>query len=322
MNMAEHSGENNFEPQKPAGREAESKARAALKTPTPHGAYLKLINSTRKAVAIAMAVCGVGLVICINRDDYLRLTLRRESGIWAWGCWGFGIGVLICLTVAIALIVEHLARPAKPMPFTLRSVFVRSLLLLVAVISIGLFMTLAYGAGQAIGALIGVFLTLAAVREQNIARVVLAVLAAIILGLTLLGTQSAYQYARWHADEIVAAGCELMNECQKTGCHTHNRHPEIDTSGSSALFGQEIQPTDPRVPEVLRKLGACRIWVDEERVAVYVGINKFDISCIPQPGIEFQIYRDAHPTTTDGPVWSDQGKDATRITDRLWTNVY
>ena len=175
--------------------------------------------------------------------------------------------------------------------------FVRSLFILVTVVAICLSMTFAYGPWQAIGAVIGTFLVLAAVREHRIVRVVLAILAAIMLGLTLLGTQSAYQYARWHADEIVAAGCELMDQCPKSGFDRYNRHPEIDTSGILDLFGQEIQPTDPRVPKVLRKLGARRIWIDEERVAVYVGPNKFDFSCIPQPGIEFQIYRYPHPTT-------------------------
>jgi hypothetical protein len=320
--MAEHSDKNNFGPQEPAGCEVVPEAGPALETPAPHSTYLKLIDTARKTVAVAMAVCGVGLVICVNREDYLRLTLRRESGIWTWGCWVFGIGVLACLTATLALIVEYLARPAKPRLFTLRSLFVRSLLIVIAVVAVCLSMAFAYGPWQAIGAVIGTFLVLAAAREHRIVRVVLAILAAIMLGLTLLGTQSAYQYARRHADEIVAAGCELMDHCPKTGYYTYNRHPEIDTSGILALFGQEIQPGDPRVPSVLRKLGARRIWIDEERVAVYVGPNKFDFSCIPQPEIEFQIYRDAHPTTTCGPVWGDHGKGATRITDRLWTNVY
>jgi hypothetical protein len=315
--MTERSDENSFEAQEPAGHEAVPKIGLTLETPVPHVAYLKLIDSAKKAVAIAMAVCGVGLVICVNRDDYLRLTLRRESGIWAWGCWVFGIGVLVFLTVTLALIVEHLARPAKPKPFTLRSMLIRSLFILIIAVAVCFSMASAYGPWQASGAVIGTFLVLAAAREHRMARVVLAILVTIMLGLTLLGTQSAYQYARWHADEIVVAGCELMDQCPRTGYRDYSRHV-----GMPALFGQEIDPGDPRVPEVLRKLGALRIWVDEERVAVYVGINKFDFSCIPQPGIEFQIYRNAHPTTTCGPVWGSYGKGATRITDRLWTNVY
>ncbi len=199
---------------------------------------------------------------------------------------------------------------------------IRLLFILIIAVVVCLSMATAYGPWQAIGAVMSIFLVLAAVRKHRIARVVLAILAAMMLGLTLLGTQSAYQYARWHADEIVAAGCELMDRCPKTDYHTYNRHPEIDTSGVLALFGQEIQPTDQRVPGTLRNLGARRIWIDEERVAVYVGPNKFDFSCIPQPGIEFQIYRIPHPTTTRNPVWGDKGKGATRITDRLWTNIY
>ena len=113
-----------------------------------------------------------------------------------------------------------------------------------------------------------------------------------------------------------------MDQCPKSGFDRYNRHPEIDTSGILDLFGQEIQPTDRRVPKVLRKLGARRIWVDEDGVAIYVGLNRFDFSCIPQPGIEFQIYRYPHPTTGAGPVWGDKGKSATKLTDRLWTNVY
>jgi hypothetical protein len=114
-----------------------------LETPAPHAAYLKLIDNARKVVAIAMAVCGIGLVVCVNRDDFLRLTLRRESEVWAWGCWVFGAGILVCLVGTFALIVEYLARPAKPTPFALRLAFVRALLTSVVVVAIGLFMTFA-----------------------------------------------------------------------------------------------------------------------------------------------------------------------------------
>jgi hypothetical protein len=215
----------------------------------------------------------------------------------------------------------HLAGPTKPTRFALRSILVRSLLIVVIVGTIGLSMAIVYGPGQAIGAVVGAFLLLAAMRERYIVRALLVILAAVVLGLTLLGTQSAYQFARRHADEIVPAGCELMDQCPRTHYYTYNRHPEIDTSGVLALFGQEIQPSDPRVPSVLRKLGAHRIWVDEERVAVYVG-SKFDISQSPHCKIEFQIYRNPHLTKRSNPVWGSHGKGATRITDRLWTNDY
>jgi hypothetical protein len=157
------------------------------------------------------------------------------------------------------------------------------------------------------------------VREHGIARAALGTPAAILIGWTLLGTQSAYQYARWHADEIVAAGRELMDQCPET---SFGHHPELGRSQAHPLYGEEIQSSDPRVPRVLRKLGARRIWVDAERVGVCVGTNDLDFSVIPRPETEFQIYRDPHPTTTCSPVWGSPGKGSTKITDRLWTNLY
>ncbi len=294
---------------------------STVETPKSYATYLKLIDNAKKAVAIGMVVCGPGFALCVNRDDYLRLTLKQGSGMWAWGASVFGVGVLACLVATLGFVVEYLARPA-PTRFTLGSVFIRSLLILVAVVAVCLGMVLGYGVAQGIGAAIGTFLVLAAVREHRISRAILAVLAAIVMGWTLLGTQSAYQFARWHADEIVTAGCELMDQCPRTGYRAYSRHLEFDTNEASTLFGEEIQPTDPRVPRVLRKLGARRIWVDAEHVAVYVGVNEFDLSVIPRPEIEFQIYRTPHPTTISNFVWGTQGKDATKLTDRLWTNLY
>lgn len=264
----------------------------ALETSAPHSAYLKLIDAARKAVAVAMAVCGAGFVICANLDpghgtDFGPRT--RLLGI------GFVIGVYACLIAVLVLIVEHLARPAKPTPFMLRSVFVRASFILIAVVAICVLMATVYGHGQAIGAVAGTFLVLAAVREHYVVRAVLAVLAAIVIGLTLLGTQSAYQYARWHANEIVSAGCELMERCQQSNS------------------GGEIQPSDPRVPNILRKLGASSIVVGEQTVAVYV------------PGFaraEFLISRT--PATTINPVWIKnigKGGGDWKITDRLWMIV-
>jgi len=319
--MAEQSDDRGLGPQEPSGREAVGSLGSTLETPKSYATYLKLIGNAKKAVAISVVVCGPGFAFCANRDEYLRLTLRQESGLWWWGAGAFGIGVLVCLVASVALVAEYLARPA-PTRFALRSVLIRSLLILVAVAAVCFGMVFAYGAAQGIGAVIGVVLGLAAVREHHISRAVLAVLAAIVVGWTLLGTQSAYQYARWHADEIVAAGCELADRCPSTGYYTYNRHPELDTSGAHALFGEEVQPSDPRVPRVLRGLGARRIWVDEDRVAVYVGKNAFDFSTIPRPEAEFQIYRTPHPTTACNPVWGSQGKGSTHLTDRLWTNLY
>jgi hypothetical protein len=72
---------------------------AASKCPA---AYLKFIDNTRKAVAIAMAVCRAGFAYCVNRDDYLIGTLREEPGIWpSW--WVFGAG-------GLALVFTHIFR--------------------------------------------------------------------------------------------------------------------------------------------------------------------------------------------------------------------
>ena len=83
--MAEHSDENNFEPQEPAGREVVPEAGPALETPAPHSMYLKLIDAMRKAVAIAMAVFGVGFVICANLDPGHGTDFGpRERAVWHW----------------------------------------------------------------------------------------------------------------------------------------------------------------------------------------------------------------------------------------------
>jgi hypothetical protein len=291
----------------------------ASESPAPHSAYLKFIDNARKAVAIAMAVFGASCVVCSNLDP--NQGIDRASWTASLGFCSL-IGTLACLTAALVLTVEHLARPATPATFTLPSLLGRFVLILIAVVAIGVSMSIAYGAWQAIGAVVGVLLLLAALRERRMARVLRAFLAAIVLGLTLLGTQSPYQYARRHSDEIVAAGDRLMDQCPESDFHAYNPHPKLDKSADRTLFGQEIPPSDPRVPNVLRKLGARRIWVDKDRVAVYVGSNQYDLSQFPHPEIEFQIYRRSHPDTTSNPVWGFKGKGATKITERLWTNDY
>ena len=140
--------------------------------------------------------------------------------------------------------------------------------------------------------MIGIFLLLAALRQHDLTRGIFAVFAMIVLGPTLLSTQSAYQYARRHADEIVAAGCELLDQCHKIPV----RHT--------------VKPDDARVPSVLRKLGANSIVVTEKRLSMYV------------PGLtpaEFQIYR-AHPTQiyTAWKWKKGKGSGQLPITDRLW----
>ena len=113
-----------------------------------------------------------------------------------------------------------------------------------------------------------------------------------------------------------------MDRVPEAEFHRYNSHPDVDESGILALFGAEIQPTDPRVPDVLRNLGARRIWVDKERVAVYVGRERLQILRVPNDEVEYQIYRLPHPTTTCNPVWGFKGKGDTEITDRLRSNDY
>jgi hypothetical protein len=283
--------------------------------------YLRFIEIARKVVAATMAVCGVSFVVCAHRDEYLRLTLGMESGFWVWGCGVCGIGVLVCLAATLLLVVERLARPAVPTGFAAR-LLVRGGFLLVTVGAICFCMTLAFGPGQAIGAAGGSLLALGAVRARHIVRIAFAVSAVIVLGSTLAGTQSPYQYARRHADEIVAAGCQLMDQCPEAEFRRYNPRNPADASDAQALFGQEIQPNDPRVPPILRKLGARRIWVDKERVAVYVGSGLLDFFLFSRPEIEFQSYRAPHPHTCDNPVWGFRGKGHTKINDRLWTSEY
>jgi hypothetical protein len=299
--MAEHPSPSSFEPHESEGPEAVPESGPVLDAPST---YLKFIDNTRKAVVIAMAVCGAGLVICVHREDYLVETLRRKPGIWTFGMWVFLIGVYTCLIATLALIVEHLARPAKATSFFLRSLFVRSLFILTTVVAIYLLMDTAYGPGQAIGAVISIFLLLAAMRAHNTACTVLAILAAIMLGLTLMSTQSTYQYALWHADEIVAAGCELMAQ-----------HPQSNTD-------YKIQPSDPGVPKILRKLGAGSIIVGKERVSVYIpgipgtlyipGLARAELIITPISATEIE------------PVWIKnigKGGGDWKITDRLWMIV-
>ena len=286
--MAEHADEKSFEPQEPVGPETAPDASPPSEVSESHAAYLKIINNAKKVVAIAIVIFGAGFIICVNRDDYLTETLRREPGIWAWGIWICGLGVIACLIATLALIVEFLARPISSASFKLRSVFIRSLFIVTASIAICLLVVITFGPWQAVGTMIGTFLLLAALREKNMARVVLAVLAMIALSLTLLSTQSAYQYARRHADEIVAAGNDLMEQWPETR--------QI----------QESSFDDSHVPSVLRKLGARSILIDKEHVVVDANNN-----------IKFNIYRIPISTSDLDVLIGDKGSTATKITDRL-----
>ena len=291
---------------------------ATVEISQSYAAHLKFIGNVRKFVPAVAIVCGVGAVACVRAHEHFKQISAQQPDNWELAAKILLVGVLACLAATLALVVEYVARPA-PTRFTLRALSIRFLLVLLAVVAVGVGMYFGYGAAQGIAGAIGIFLALAAVRERGMVRVVLAILAAMVIGPTLLSTQSTYQYARWHAGEIVAAGSKLMEQCPATGFRIYNPHPD-NTSGTSDLFGKEVQPNDPRVPPILRKLGARRIWVDKERVAVYVGRLAFS-SVLPRPEVEFQIF--SRPSQyTSSPVWGSHGKGATRITDRLWTNDY
>jgi hypothetical protein len=77
---------------------------STVEIPRSYARYLKLVDNARKAVAIGVVVCGPGFALCVNRDEYLRLTLRQEPGIWAWGVNVFGIGVLIEAIIHVRMV--------------------------------------------------------------------------------------------------------------------------------------------------------------------------------------------------------------------------
>jgi hypothetical protein len=302
--MSQERAESGVRPEQPVGRETVPAAAPVLESSNSYATYLKWIDRLRKAVPITMAICGLGFVVCVNRDDFLRLTLRRDSGMWGWGCWVFGIGVLASLAVTLCLVVERLARSAAPAAFTLRSMFVRFVALLLAVVAVYTAMAMLYGHGQAAGAVLATMLVLIAVRvwKDYATCVAVGFLAAVAIGWTLLGTQSAYQYARWRANEIVAAGDKLMTQ-----------YPPSST-------GWVLNPNDPRVPRVLRRLGATDINVNPDRVAVCIsGIR----TALCQDCAELHIYRAAD--VAEPPIWIEgRGKGGATywpITDRLWMIV-
>lgn len=264
--------------------------------PGSHRAYLKVIDGVRKTVAVVMVLCGVLFAVCARWDDYLTRTLREDSGVWGWGVKAAVAGTVVCLVAAILLIVEHLARPAAQARFTLRSVLLRSLLMVFGLSVIAFWMVTAYGPIQGIGATAGCLLAMAALHERLIARRLLTILAVLVLSPTLLSTQSAYQYARRHADEIVAAGCRFAEQCE-------------------ADHLQEIPLDDARIPRVLRKLGASDFHVDDDHVHIHVPES------LAFSEREFAIDRACGPDTRPDTVWvtsRPKGLGPMKIGDRLW----
>jgi hypothetical protein len=176
------------------------------------------------------------------------------------------------------------------------------LFVIIAVSILCYVLIIGYGIAQGIGATIGAFLLLAAFKKNdNAARFVLAILAVLVLGPTFLSTQTAYQYASRHADEIIAAGCELMN-----------RWPDKHYI-KEAVFGNK------NIPSVLRKLGTRSIFIDEERISIYVSGFPYITDR------EFIIYKNPKPTSLRGSVFIKRSgnKDGMcEITDRLWMTDY
>jgi hypothetical protein len=257
----------------------------------PNAAYCRFIDRARATVAIAAGVCVFLFFFFVGASAV------NDSALV------FVVGFLTCLAATAALVVEYLARPSAPAPFTLRSVLFRAVLILIGLSIVCFWMATSYGLGQATGGALGLILVLAAVHERRSARIVLAVFAAIVLIPTLTSTQSAYQYARRHADEIVAAGCELLDQCD------------------AGPDNEQIDVADPRVPAALGKLGADKIVVNANRVAVYVpgaGSGEF---CMPGfARAEFQVHRS--PDNKFEGQWierhSNKSRGAQRISDQLW----
>lgn len=249
-----------------------------------------------------MALFGVGCIACVIGNGWLKEWLREDSELAMWIAWATALGMIACLMATLALIVEWLARPTDPGRFALWSLCLRAVVITASASVLGLSMAHSYGAWQAVGAVIGALLALGAAQHQQPRRAVLGLLAVLLLGWTFYGTQTAYQFARRHSGEIVAAGQELADRVGRhSGC---TPHPD-----STGEMGHVINPGDPRVPRILRDLGAKHIWLDDEQVAIDVGNDT-----------EFQIYHEPHPMFRSNTVWEAKHSKATstKITDRLW----
>jgi hypothetical protein len=253
--------------------------------------YLNYIDYLKKALVIIMAISGACHVLCSNRISYLTYASGYiGSALWTWGEWISGIIVLACFVTTLAFVVEYLARPIAPRPFKLQSVLIGFLLITSSIVAICYIMVITFGPWQGVGATIGVFMLLFAIKREQTGRPLFVIFAVIFLGLTILSTQTAYQYACRHTDEIIVAGNELMDQ-----------YSEKDDM-------KEIKISDPTVPPILRKLGADKIMVDKDHV------------CICASGLyesEFQIFRT--PPTTYSPVWMSRSKGAGtfEISDKL-----
>jgi hypothetical protein len=151
--------------------------------------YAHCTDVARKAVAIAMALCGVGMVICIRQDDYLTGTLEQQPGIWRWGAYAFEIGVAASLAATFALVVEYLARPTASSRQGVGAFLMRLSVVIAVILGAGAAATAGLGLGQGIGVAIVAAFLVAALRGSGVARIVLMLFAAIVFGLICLASQ-------------------------------------------------------------------------------------------------------------------------------------
>jgi hypothetical protein len=60
-------------------------------------------NRARILVAVTLALFGLALAFCINRDDYVRLKLEGDSSVWAWATRLLAVCVVALLVALAAL---------------------------------------------------------------------------------------------------------------------------------------------------------------------------------------------------------------------------
>lgn len=267
-------------------------------------AYLRWVDRIRIAAAGFMALSGAVFVVCGGGPRTWEPNLGGgNSGIWAW----VNSAAFVCLLAGpaaiVTIVVERLARPDDPSRFSVSSVCLRAMVIGTSSLVLGLSLAISYGPWQAIGGVSGALFAFGAIKQQGSRRICLGILAVIFLACTLLGTQTAYQFARRHAAQIVAAGWELADQFRTSGDGNRVPHPQRYNR-----FGREIDPGDRRVPSVLRDLGVKRIWLDDELVGVYC-----------EGRIEFHIYHQPRSRYIGDTLWlCAKSPSVIRIADRLW----
>jgi hypothetical protein len=284
----------------PPGPGSAATSEEVSKTECGLAAYLKCIDRARLFVAGAFILSGLAYVVCARQSEFSTAISRSDSGIWIWSERVFGGCVYACAVAALALVVEPLARPTTRTSFTIQAVLLRALLIVFACLAVFLPMFHQYGSSQAIGAVTGVLLLLASAGQRRIKRAVLGVLAACLFGAIVISTQSPYQCARRHSDDILDAASRLA------------------ALYSEGRVGNEVDVDDPCVPKVIRELGATRVWVDDVRVSLYVPHSvrhrdyEFIVCHIPR-------------STVPRPVWirrpSNKDEEC-RIAEGLWMTDY